>query len=235
MDNKTVEFLKYFSRLENALESMPRVNAKTSFAQKVREAAKYNYIIRQEREMLDSLRELRNVLVHEAGNVIIAVPSEEALDAIRRICISLEKPARVQDVIKHPLVTMKSSVNLAAALRKMKKTDHSQIPVYESGDFVGLLTGNAIARWMTDNMDEKDDLVKSLNDVPISQVLQYCEKKDEVTFVHKDIRVDELLSEISRKPSTSGVYILSQNGRASEKPLGIITMADYLLLKEALD
>lgn len=235
MDSKTTEFLQYYSKIENALEDMKGVSRKSSFAQMVREAAKYNYIIRREQELLDSLRELRNVLVHEAGNLIIAVPSDEALKAIRRIYFSLEKPVKVYEVIDHHLVTMDSFNNLAEGLRLMKEHDYSQIPIYNGGAFWGLLTSEAITKWLMANMDKSDDILRSMDNVPMGEVIPFCEQPEDVGFISRNTLVETLLSRMMEHPAKSGVYFITHSGKASEKPLGIVTASDYPLLEESLE
>jgi len=232
--NHSQEFLAYFNRIENYLQDMPKMRYGASFAQMIREGAKHDYVIRREQELLDDLRSLRNVLVHEAGNRIIAEPSEDAMAEIKRICNALEKPAKVYDLVDKDLIMVSKGNNLAEGLRLMKKHDYSQLPVYDGSGFVGMLTGNTVTRWMTDHMDEQDDLVLSLNDVSLEEVLKYAEQRDRVKFIPRHMKVKELLAIMVEDPSQSGFYIITQKGKPKEKPLALVTPEDYMALEESI-
>lgn len=232
--SRSQEFLGYFNRIENYLQDMPKMRYGASFAQMIREGAKHDYVIRREQELLDDLRSLRNVLVHEAGNRIIAEPSAEAMIEIKRICNALEKPAKVYDIVEKDLIMVSKRNDLAQGLRLMKKHNYSQLPVYDGSGFAGMLTGNTVTRWMTDHMDDQDDLMQSLNDVSLEEVLKYSEQRDQVKFIPRHMMVKELLAMMVEEPSQSGLYIITQKGKSNEKPLALVTPEDYMELEQSI-
>lgn len=230
MNERTIKFLGEFNRIEKHLKASYGSGLE-SFSTLVRRAKKTNYIIQREYELISSLRKLRNVMVHESGQTIIAIPSEEALKEIQRIANSLIKPTKVYDVIGHNFVKVKSHDTLSETLKLMKKHDYSKIPVYDGKQYKGLLTGNTVIRWMANNMDDQEDIVQSLNDIYLKDLLDYNKAKDDVGFVDRDILVSELMTKIAENPSGSGTYIMTQNGKQNEKPLAIITDHDYSKLE----
>ena len=230
MNERTIKFLGEFNRIEKHLKANYGSGLE-SFSTLVRKAKKTNYIIQREYELISSLRKLRNVMVHESGQTIIAIPSEKALEEIQRIANSLMKPTKVYDVIGHNFIKVDAQDTLSETLKLMKKHDYSKIPVYEDKQYRGLLTGNTVIRWMANNMDDQEDIVQSLDDIFLKDLLGYNKAKDDVGFVDRDILVSEFMARIADNPPGSGTYIMTQNGKQNEMPLAIITAHDYAHLE----
>ncbi len=232
-NNDAVLFLEHFNKIESRLEEMVGVSHSMSFSKVLHLASKQDYMIRRDQKLLDDLRELRNVLVHEAGNQIVAYPSEVALREITRISAYLEEEPTVWSVIHHKIIYLKLQDDLAKALRIMKKHDHTQIPIYDEHYCVGLLSSRAIVKWMADQLDQGVDVTCNMDAVLIKDILDYAGPKDQVKFIPKDMAVRSMMTMMADDPSVSGKYLMTEHGDPKEKPLTIITDADYMLLEKS--
>ena len=235
MNNESVlEFIEQFNKIESHLEEMVGVSHSMSFSKVLHLAAKQDYVIRREQKLLDDLRELRNVLVHEAGNKVIAYPSEEALSEIRRISGYFDRDTTVWSIIHHKIIYLKLTDDLTKALRVMKEHDHTRIPIYDNGCCVGLLSSRAIVRWMALQMEAAPDMLACCDRVTIKDVMVHSDEKDHVKYISKDMTVRQLLTMMADKPSGSGKYLMTEHGDPKEKPLTIITEGDYVVLEKML-
>ncbi len=175
MHIKTEEFLEIFNRLEDDFHLKLHKNAHISIGLLVNEAAKRDPYIRKKRMVLKSLIDLRNVLVHEEGNAIYAIPSDEALTALKEIQEEYHKPRKVYDLLKKPVERVEANQRLSYVLGLMKETNFSQLPAYDGDRFIGLVNGNVISRWLASNLDMGGNLIKNLGSVDIRHVLDFQE------------------------------------------------------------
>ena len=231
----TETFLEQFNRLESTLKRKLGKDKYTPFSQLLREAAGKDSFIRHNRTLLESLSDLRNVLVHKEGNEIIAVPTDEAVAKLMAIADTYSKERTVLEVSQRKVITAKGDMAFFDALKLMKTHNYTKIPVYEDGLYQGLLSGNVVTRWFTGNLDGHGKVMANLSGVRVSDVISTGGKTGQVRFVPKDTEVFEFLQISNRKPSKSGVYIITHHGSRDEKPLGIITAYDYAKLLNDLN
>lgn len=185
--------------------------------------------------MLKSLIDLRNVLVHEEGNAIYAIPSDEALTALKEIQEEYHKPRKVYDLLKKPVERVEANQRLSYVLGLMKETNFSQLPAYDGDRFIGLVNGNVISRWLASNLDMGGNLIKNLGSVDIRHVLDFQEKCDKAGFIPRDMDIYEFLDYVESTPAPSGIYIMTEHGRIDEFPVCIITAEDYDEVLRAAD
>lgn len=234
MNQNTEIFLETFNRLEAALKKRLNKDKFTPFSMLLKEASARDSFIRTHRSLLDSFSDLRNVLVHKEGNVIIAIPSDEAVQKLTLIVDKYTKPTTVFDVCNKQVITTTPSKSLHNALKLMKHHDSTKIPVYEGRQYKGLLSGNVLTRWFTGHIDDEGKLSGDLRHVLVEDVIREGNRTNQVQFIAKDMAVFEFVNASERKPSKSGVYIITEHGRSTETALGILTAFDYKKILEGL-
>lgn len=234
MNQKTEMFLETFNRLESALKDRLDKSRYTPFSILLKEASNRDSFIRMHRSILESFSDLRNVMVHKEGNEIIAIPSDEAISRLQMITDKYTTPKSIYDVCHKQVVTTSASKTLHHAVKLMKRNNYTKIPVYEDNHYKGLLSGNVITRWITGKISDDGKMCENLQKIRISHVLEVVNKTNQVQFIAKDLPVFEFVHQSQRKPAKSGVYIITKNGRANEKPIGILTSYDYERILEGL-
>jgi predicted transcriptional regulator len=233
MNTQTESFIEQFNKLEAALKIKLKKDRHVPYGILINEAAIHDDFIRRHKSLLDSFGDLRNVLVHKEGNEIIAIPSIEAVKALTRIVDKYTAPVLIYDCCHHEVITTSAENTLAEAMNLIKKHNYSKIPVYKKQVYVGLLSGNIIARWLAAHID-KDETIKALaQSVTLEDVLAFAEKTDQVRFIPRNMNVYEFIKMSKQNLSKAGVYLMTQNGKPTEKPLGILTNYDFpSILKE---
>lgn len=234
MNQKTEQFLETFNLLESALKKNLGKSKYTPFSVLLKEASGRDSYIRMHRSLLESFSDLRNVMVHKEGNEIIAIPSDEALDRLESIVAKYTLPKRVYDVCQKHVVITTPNKSLHHALKLMRRHDYSKIPVYDQDHYCGLLSGNVVTRWLTTHVGAEGYLKENLQHIKVQDVLDEVNKSNQVQFIPKHLPVFEFVNKSERKPAKSGVYIITNQGLAHEKPLGILTAYDYEHILEGL-
>jgi predicted transcriptional regulator len=101
--------------------------------------------------------------------------------------------------------------------------------VYRAEQFVGLITENGITRWIANHVHTVDSLVE-LRDVFVRAVVKEEETSKNVAFVARATPVDVVLRIFADSPILEAILITNV-GRKTEAPLGIITRWDVVMSK----
>jgi len=235
MNRRSETFIELFNRLEEALKIRLNKEHYTPYSAMVQEAALKDVFIREHKTLLEKLGDLRNVLVHKEGSQIIAVPSEEAVKKLKELIDKYTQPKIVYELCSRQVTVIGGDRSMAEALKIMQKYQFTKLPIYKEKKFIGLLSGNIIASWLASGVDQEGEITAHFKEITIEDVLTKVGKKDQVNFIERNMSVYAFLHLSQEQPSKSGVYIITQHGRISEKPIGILTIYDYpSLLKELI-
>lgn len=235
MTRNTEIFIEIFNELEEAFKTKLHKMSFTPFAMLVNEASQKDGFVRKHKSMLESIGDLRNVLVHKEGNTIIAVPSDEAVEMLKKFTNKYKAPKLVYDLVDNDVIRIEGSRTLYEALLIMKKYGYTKLPIYHERTYCGLLSGNVVTRYFVNHMTEDGDINQALKTVTVDKVLKEAERGEQVVFVPRDIDVYEFVGLMKEKPSKSGVYIMTHNGRPDEMPLKMITYYDYGVMMGEMD
>ena len=225
-------FLNAAERLKDALEVL--YNRQFSG---VGEAVRYGRdqgqeVVRRNVRTLEVLVELRNVIQHSnyRNGEPLAIPRQDAVDAFEAITRLIEDPPEVRDfMVKNP-ATLAPDATLEEAAHLINERNVSQLPVCDQTGYVGLLTTNAIARWLAAVMTEGDVLEE---DVLISDVLAHAEGHEVAGFVKPTTRAAKACRRLTAKNAPVALLVTA-TGEPSAKILGILNRFDVPDLMLAL-
>lgn len=226
MNENTEVYIEQFNKLENTLKERLRRNNGVSFSALVNEGAKRDPFIRKHKSLLDSFRELRNVLIHEEGNEIIATPTDAAVRAITKMVDIYTRPDRLDKMFTQKVVSVNPGQSLKVAMDYMKYHGYGTLPVYDKEGCIGLLSSRVLMKWLLVQYDDMGKIMVDTNTVKIGEILDQVDRIDRVKIVPRTMDVISFLDERSKDPSPSGIYILTESGKSHEKPVGIITDKD---------
>lgn len=220
-------FLVAFARAEGALEDLLGAGSGNSFRWLVRQASKRDPLVRSVEDDLLELSELRNAIVHDrGGGYVIAEPHEETVARLEKIVDLIADPPRIDEVMSRPVVTCRPGEPLAEAAKRMVDGDFSRIPVYDDDTFVGLLTANAIARWVAARLAGPAD---SLEEEPVEAVLEYGEAGRRYEVVERKRLVTDVVALFTDAPRAGRrleTVLVTPTGSDAERPIGIVTIQD---------
>lgn len=227
------EFLAVFNEIETYLKGIGRADA--SFNENLT-AARYkrNSPVIPWYDELQRYRSLRNTIVHDYdGGTPIAEPNDYALQRLSHIRDQLIRPPLVEPFIR-PVAITDVDQPLRHALQIMRKSNFSQLPVYDQAKhFYALLTGEAIARWLAGAAD--DDTAQL--DTALGTILSRMDPTGPVQFCARNTRllhIQQQFNATHHAEQRLAAMIITQDGKPQQKPIGIITGYDLAGIAQRL-
>jgi predicted transcriptional regulator len=185
---------------------------------------------------LQTFSALRNAIDHNSyrDSYPIAEPIPELVDEIRQIRDRIKSPPEALAVLEPiDVCLVRRDELITTALEHVRQYDFSQLPVYESDCYVGILTTNAIARWLAQQIADGQEQ----RDAPVYEVMQFCEASDRAVIVSDTITAADAIHQLMQgSPDGEPVnaLIMTANGSPSEQPIRVIVIYDLPLLSAAL-
>lgn len=220
----STQFIAVYNRLDGWMRSTLKQGKEASFSSILKEMATGNSAIDKHLKFLQDMGDVRNLVVHtRMGNGVgLAVPTHAVVDEFSRIAgLVMDPPSLFSNAAK-TLKVHRFDDPLTLALNEMKEHDFSQLVVQGQNGAHRLITREGIAKWLEESIE--DDVV-SIAETTIVQVL-HCEDTNAYCFLPRDSTVYEGLQVFADPKKRIQALILTQNGRESEKPLGLVTAHD---------
>ncbi|PQV64448.1 CBS domain-containing protein [Abditibacterium utsteinense] len=175
-------------------------------------------------ETLRTFAALRNFLIHEKLRPFDypCVPSEAATREIERIGEDLTHPAIIGEVFGREVLTLSPSAPLQSALEQIARRNVSRFPIYQNKDFVGLLTENGIARFLSQIVASG---AKFDAQTPIREVLPRETKRRNFRFADSQTSVAQAAFWFHEDTFLEAILI-SDGGNEKSPLRGIVTRGD---------
>lgn len=218
-----------FNRLHKNLLNIVKNTHTDRFSSLVNMGAKKHHLIRHYQEDLYQFAKLRNALVHEKIDIgyYIAEPHEKVVNQIEMIGEHFDKPKSVMTIATKPVVCFDHSLLLKDALKAIREFNYTQYPVYKDGDYSWLITSNGVMKWMAEHL--LNDTIH-IQQTLVSEVLP-LEIHHSVEFLSRQASifdVEYLFETYHGRNKKLEAVVITERGRPSEKPLGIITSWDLI-------
>lgn len=223
-------FIVAFNRIERAMEKLAGVNSYLPFSRLIDKSKKMSPIIRKFEQDLREYGDLRNAIVHHRTdfNYAIAEPHDDVVELMEYIERELSKPQTVGDLFIRKVYTLRASDKLAAGLKMIRERRFNQIPIYEDGEFIGLVTSTGITYWLADHATEENI---SREMTTLLDIYYHEKQKKTYRFIPISLSVYGA-SEYFKKAVAGGsrleALLITENGNSNEKLLGIITPLDLM-------
>jgi predicted transcriptional regulator len=184
------------------------------------------YPRRADERILRQYATLRNAVTH--GRIkpyaYLSVPLPNVVDDIEAMRDQLLNAPRLIPRFQKEVRAVKSTDTLSDVLALVESLEYSQFPVYDDGQYKGLLTENGITRWLAHHSTTEMTLVE-LQEISVKTLLRKEEKRPNCVFVSSKTTVEEALGKFAANAFLEAV-IVTHSGQKEEKPIGIVTRWD---------
>lgn len=201
-----------------------------SFTHRLTLLAQQHRVLERTVAKLKDYGKLRNALEHHRalGGGWIAEPTERAVAEFEQLVQALLSPEKLIPRFQGPPIHLFSLQDpLVRALTHMREHDYSQVVVQPEGR-LSLLTVEGIARWVEEQA--REDII-SVQEAVIADAWRY-EQAEHVVVMSRNQMVYEareaFMCAIEQGKPRLYALLITEHGKATEKPLGIVTPWDLL-------
>ena len=234
--SNSMRFLSAFNNIDYAIKTRYNMNRSMGFSEVVRKAVAFNYIIRKYEDDLISYGRLRNAIVHDNGEFVIAEPHNDVVERIEKIERLLTTPPKALEVVaRRDVLSVHSSKSMREVITLIASSNYSNIPVFnDDNEIIGIANGqkmlDAFGKFLLSGGNE----TAFLDSVKIEDMLSKIENSNYYAFANKDVTVEQALALFHQNSKLLAVLV-TENGGAKEKPLGIMTGSDVLKMNKILE
>ncbi len=234
--SNSMRFLSAFNNIDYAIKTRYNLNRTCGFSEAVRRAVSYNYIIRKYEDDLISYGRLRNAIVHDNGDYTIAEPHIDVVEKIEKIERLITTPPRaLETVARRDVLMVEASKSMQDVIMLIASSSYSNLPVYnDDNEIIGIANGQKILDSFGKYLLSGGKAETYLKYVKIEDMILKTENSDYYAFANKDITVEQALGLFHQNSKLLAVLV-TENGGAKEKPLGIMTGADVLKMNKILE
>lgn len=223
------EFIKAYNEVCEFLRAKTGLSKEVPFYQLVDIASKKYLAIGRRANLLKSMGDLRNAIVHHRcyPEVVIADPRPEIIEQLKQILESIRAPIRVIPLFQKEIKLFAVEDHLSEALAHMHDNDFSQIVVQVRSEF-RILSAEGIMGWLRTACA---DGIADTGSATIGDAYRFEDEKAH-RYMPRNATVDAAISAFEHAlaegvPRLQAILI-TNSGRATEKPMGIITTWDLL-------
>lgn len=234
--SNAMRFLSAFNNIDYTIKTRYNMSRSMGFSEAVRKAVAFNFTIRKYEDDLISYGRLRNAIVHDNSDFVIAEPHIDVVEKIEKIERLLTTPPRaLETVARRDVLTVHCSKSMREVILLIASSNYSNIPVFnDDNEIIGIANGQKIldsfGKFLLSGGKEK----AFLDSVKIEDMLSKLENSNYYAFANKDITVEQALS-LFHQNSRLLAVLVTENGGAKEKPLGIMTGSDVLKMNKILE
>lgn len=227
--NNSKRFIDAFVKIEIYLKKYLGDNA-FGFTHMVHQASKTNSSVKHHMLDLIEYAQLRNAIIHNRSenNEAIAEPHLDVVKKIESIYNELDNPKSIIDLnLKKAYITNPNESALTLA-QIQEENNYSIVPVYDGDNYIGLVHSKLY----------QSMYAKEASDLTVGNLLDYRKDKNRVVFMAKDSKLREIIHvyfDLHEKGKGIVGIIVSENGYTNERPLAIITPADFPKIFEMLE
>ena len=226
--DRAQQFIQLYNQLSRYLRQHADADSNLPYYQLIKVVSTTHSTVRRYLPDLREYGDLRNAIVHNETypQQVIAEPTEETITHFTRIVENITAPKRVIPTFQRNVRVFRSQGLLTEALSDMKNNEFSQV-IVQTQSGLALLSIEGIALWLAEQQQPQMNVAR----VTIGDALAH-EHPDNALFLARNATVDDAraaFSETLERPHPRLLAILlTQNGKRTEQPLGIITPWDLL-------
>lgn len=237
MTHTSAAFFAAFNDIEQHLRS--RLNAKNSdsFWWMADRAVERHILSGKQAETLKDYSNLRNAIAHGRyyDGDPIAEPHPRVVESIEGLRDLLINPPTAFTILGgQDVAVLAPDAPISQALSLIAQHDFSQIPIYENGSFLQLLTTNVITRWVAADLEDNNQL----DAVTVREVLAFGEPADRAVFLDRRAIAQEAIDALTN-PAKDGTHafaaVMTEHGKKNQTPIRIITPSDLSELIDAVE
>lgn len=182
-----------------------------------------------QRDFIDFCRECRNRLSHNGYENDFIFYGDKMLEKFDEIIEEIKHPYKVYDKATKNVYSAYLNDKVRDVMLEMMNKSYTHIPIYDNNKMIGIFSENTLFDYLYKNKIIEVDDNTTFNDV--IDFISIDNSKEVIKFVAKNELYDDVCMEFIKefkKGSKLSCVLVTQNGKSSEKVIGILTSWDII-------
>ena len=227
-------FISAYNNIDYTLKARYNFSRSMGFSDLIRKVVSLNYVIRKNEDDLIDYGRLRNAIVHNNDEYVIAEPHDSVVENIELIEKLITRPPRALDYARRDVLTVEANKTMYDVITLITTSKYSNIPVYDNNELVGIANGQKILDSFGQFLLTGGKADVFLHNVKIEDMLTRIENSNYYMVVPADYTIEQVLEQFHLNNRLLAILI-TKTGDAKELPLGIITGVDTIEMNKVLD
>lgn len=180
-------------------------------------------------DFIDFCRECRNRISHNGYENDFIFYSGEMIEKLDDVIEEIKHPYKVYDKATRNIYSANLSDKVREVMSVMMNKNYTHIPIYNGGNLVGIFSESVLFNYLYKNQIIEVDENTTFND--IMNFINLDNSKELIKFVSRDMLYDDVCSyfiDEFKNESKLSCVLITQNGKETEKIIGILTAWDIL-------
>ena len=227
-------FVNAYNTLDHCLRAQYNFKTNISFSDLIRRCSSLNQVIRAYEDDLIDFARLRNAIIHNRSEQIIAEPHEDVVETIEKIARIISTPPLAIEAIKtHQVHIIPAERTLRDIIMETTRVGHNNIPVYKGDMLIGAIRWRKFIEALGSIIAQNKSIDQFVASMTIEQFLREYPSNVHFAIASAKITIEETLQMFNHNRKLSAV-IVTPEGTANERPIGIITGSDVMDLMKVL-
>ena len=225
-------FIQSYNKIDSFMRSKLNCDMSVSHAKLLTQMAKIDNVFLRLESRLQAYRALRNAIVHihNDGETPIATPNNEvAADYQRIVSYALKPPLALESIAIIDVYSVFWETKIADLNHLMLSKGLSLIPIVKDNKIEGIFSSWLFQKYLFDskiNFNRQMPLIEMYSALNLNQPELYINYNFRIGFQKKDVSIDTVINYFSDSAKNNNYFkavYLTENGKAFEKILGLIT------------
>lgn len=234
-NSNSKRFLTAYNNIDYSIRAKYNMNRSMGFSELIRKAVALNYVIRKYEDELIDFGRLRNAIIHNNEDYIIAEPHIKVVEKIEKIeKILTTPPNALTTVCRRDVLTAVNTLTLREMIKLISSSGYSNIPVYKDKELIGVANGKKILQYLGNELLTNEDANELLDNQNIGSLLENMNDNLYYEVVPASITVEQALR-LFQENNKLLVVLVTAKGGTREPPLGILTGSDVITMNNVLE
>lgn len=236
MSDNATRFLQAYNNLDYSLRTQYNFKRSMAFSDVVRRSVVLNSVVRKYEDLLVDYGRLRNAIIHSGNETeVIAEPHLNVVEKMEKIAALVSAPPRCLDTIcKKDVLCINANDSLEKTITTISKSGYSNLPIYENDELIGVANGQKLIDNLGKVMGNNYSVDEYVKNTTIKEAISINIGDLYYTIENKDLTLEKALN-LFYKNRKLLVILLTKNGLKTEKPLGIVSVADIMDINNILE
>lgn len=229
-------FIQSYNSIDHTLRAVYGFKRTITFADLIRKAVPLNSVVRKYEDEIIDYGRLRNSIVHKTNpNYVIAEPHDEVVLEFEKIAKLIQTPpTALEKVCKHPVMICDKTLTVRQLLETMSETGYKNLPIYDGDNLLGVAIGTRLLDHLGRAIKDGVEFDSYIETTPVIDIMSRVNEENYFRVADKNLTIERALNYfyLNRKLQ---IIIITEKGTVSERPLGVVTVADILDMNAVLE